>query len=70
MWIEIPRALKTSVDIGPSPSARKVWIEICHWYNRACTAGSPSARKVWIEIHRQLNGVRVRYVTFREEGVD
>ena len=56
---------------APSPSARKVWIEMQRdGDGRGCDLGSPSARKVWIEITFATVTSGIYSVTFREEGVD
>ena len=50
MWIEIIVLIVWSLTL-PSPSARKVWIEILFGnHHFQYDAWSPSARKVWIEI--------------------
>ena len=54
----------------PSPSARKVWIEMSIIFRRRFPAVSPSARKVWIEIVILINSFAINPVTFRKEGVD
>ena len=53
-----------------SPSARKVWIEILSWKDKAREFKSPSARKVWIEIGWNIHQPPGDTVTFRKEGVD
>ena len=56
---------------APSPSARKVWIEMQRdGDGRGCDLVSPSARKVWIEMFKFLCNFFALTVTFREEGVD
>ena len=62
-----------------SPSARRVWIEICFRGAIKCKPMSPSARRVWIEIthirgsvhssrrHPPPGGCGLKYVTCEKE---
>ena len=54
----------------PSPSARKVWIEIWQLQSYSAYLASPSARKVLIEILLQSCLLLPGSVTFCKEGVD
>ena len=59
------------LNVGMSPSARKVWIEIRIGFRKITDgSASPSARKVWIEITKGMCFVGEVEVTFRKEGVD
>ena len=55
---------------APSPSTRRVWIEIVHSLALNRLNASPSTRRVWIEIGCRRPLVAGGLVTLHTEGVD